>query len=148
MKKEMRYLFLLVGLLMTTTVSAYKIETVNASLGSVTPITYYDGGSHDVTVNGTDIPAHKTITMTVTPDAGYYLSSLVYEEVTPLDIALAPRRAPDIKPIHNITIPTTSAYLTTHFGGSYSFEMPENNVIITATFVECTSITSANLLRS
>ena len=145
MKKEMRYLFLLVGLLMTTTVSAYKIETVNASLGSVTPITYYDGGSHDVTVNGTDIPAHKTITMTVTPDAGYYLSSLVYEEVTPLDIALAPRRAPDIKPIHNITIPTTSAYLTTHFGGSYSFEMPENNVIITATFVECTSITSANL---
>ena len=145
MKKEMRYLFLLVGLLMTTTVSAYKIETVNASHGSVTPITYYDGGSHDVTVNGTDIPAHKTITMTVTPDAGYYLSSLVYEEVTPLDIALAPRRAPDIKPIHNITIPTTSAYLTTHFGGSYSFEMPENNVIITATFVECTSITSANL---
>ena len=145
MKKEMRYLFLLVGLLMTTTVSAYKIEAVNASHGSVTPITYYDGGSHDVTVNGTDIPAHKTITMTVTPDAGYYLSSLVYEEVTPLDIALAPRRAPDIKPIHNITIPTTSAYLTTHFGGSYSFEMPENNVIITATFVECTSITSANL---
>ena len=145
MKKEMRYLFLLVGLLITTTVSAYKIEAVNASHGSVTPITYYDGGSHDVTVNGTDIPAHKTITMTVTPDAGYYLSSLVYEEVTPLDIALAPRRAPDIKPIHNITIPTTSAYLTTHFGGSYSFEMPENNVIITATFVECTSITSANL---
>lgn len=141
MKKTMRYLFLQVGLLMSTTVSAYKIETVNVSNGSVIPITYYDGESHNVTVNDTDIPAHKTVTMTVTPGDGYYLSSLVYEEVTSLDNALARRRAPDIKPVHYITIPTNnSTYLAAHFGGSYSFEMPENNVIITATFVQCTSI--------
>lgn len=146
MKKTMRYLFLLVGLLMSTTGSAYKIEKVIVSYGSVTPITYYDGGSNNVTVNDTDIPAHKTVTMTVTPNDGYYLSSLVYEEVSPLDVALARRRTPDIKPIHNITIPTTNTtYLTAHFGGSYSFEMPENNVIITATFELCTSIIGANL---
>ena len=145
MKKTMRNLFLLVGLLMSTTVSAYKIETVNVSNGSVTPITY-DGESYNITVNNTDIPAHKTVTMTVTPGDGYYLSSLVYEEVTSLDNALARRRAPDIKPVHNITIPTNnSTYLAAHFGGSYSFEMPENNVIITATFELCTSITGANL---
>ena len=146
MKKTMRFLFLLVGLLMATVVKAYKIEEINHSHGSITAIKY---GTTDVTVigvNGTDIPFGQTVTMTVTPDAGYYLSSLVYEEVTPLDIALAPRRAPDIKPIHNITIPTNiSTYLEAHFGGSYSFVMPENNVIITATFVECTSIISANL---
>ena len=146
MKKTMRFLFLLVGLLMATVVKAYKIEEINHSHGSITAIKY---GTTDVTVigvNGTDIPFGQTVTMTVTPDAGYYLSSLVYEEVTPLDIALAPRRAPDIKPMHNITIPTNiSTYLEAHFGGSYSFVMPENNVIITATFVECTSVISANL---
>lgn len=146
MKKIMRYFFLLIGLLMATVVKAYKIEEINHSHGSITEIKY---GTTDVTVgvvSGTDIPSGQTVTMTVTPDAGYYLSSLVYEEVTPLDIALAPRRAPDIKPIHNITIPTNnSTYLAAHFGGSYSFDMPENNVIITATFVECTSIISANL---
>lgn len=141
MKKTMRYLFLLVGLLVATVVKAYKIEVINHSHGRITAIKY---GTTDVTVigvNGTDIPFGQTVTMTVTPDAGYYLSSLVYEEVTPLDIALAPRRAPDIKPIHNITIPTNDpTSLAAHFGGSYSFVMPENNVIITATFVACTSI--------
>lgn len=141
MKKIMRYFFLLIGLLMATVVKAYKIEEINHSHGSITEIKY---GTTDVTVgvvSGTDIPSGQTVTMTVTPDPGYYLSSLVYEEVTPLDIALAPRRAPDIKPIHNITIPTNnSTYLAAHFGGSYSFDMPENNVIITATFVLCTSI--------
>ena len=141
MKKIMRYFFLLIGLLMATVVKAYKIEEINHSHGSITAIKY---GTTDVTVgviSGTDIPSGQTVTMTVTPDAGYYLSSLVYEEVTPLDIALAPRRAPDIKPIQNITIPTNDlTCLAAHFGGSYSFDMPENNVIITATFVACTSI--------
>ena len=141
MKKIMRYFFLLIGLLMATVVKAYKIEEINHSHGSITAIKY---GTTDVTVgvvSGTDIPSGQTVTMTVTPDPGYYLSSLVYEEVTPLDIALAPRRAPDIKPIQNITIPTNDlTYLAAHFGGSYSFYMPENNVIITATFVACTSI--------
>lgn len=142
MKKTKRYLFLLVALLMALVVRAYKIEAVNATFGSIPVITYGSGATPvTVTVNTTDIPSGQTVTMTVTPDAGYYLSSLVYEEVTPLDIALAPRRAPDIKPIHNITIPTNnSTYLAAHFGGSYSFDMPENNVIITATFVACTSI--------
>lgn len=141
MKKIMRYFFLLIGLLMATVVKAYKIEKINHSHGNITEIKY---GTTDVTVgvdSGTEIPSGQTVTMTVTPDAGYYLSSLVYEEVTPLNIALAPRRAPGIKPIHNITIPTNSStYLAAHFGGSYSFDMPENNVIITATFVACTSI--------
>lgn len=141
MKKIMRYFFLLIGLLMATVVKAYKIEDINHSHGSITEIKY---GTTDVTVgvvSGTEIPSGQTVTMTVTPDAGYYLSSLVYEEVTPLNIALAPRRAPGIKPIQNITIPTNSStYLAAHFGGSYSFYMPENNVIITATFVACTSI--------
>lgn len=139
MKKIMRFLFLLIGLLMATVVKAYKIEEINHSHGSITEIKY---GTTDVTVgvvSGTDIPSGQTVTMTVTPDPGYYLSSLVYEEVTPLDIALAPRRAPDIKPIHNITIPTNnSTYIQAHYGGTYTFTMPENDVIITATFENLT----------
>ena len=83
MKKIMRYFFLLIGLLMATVVKAYKIEEINHSHGSITAIKY---GTTDVTVgvvSGTDIPSGQTVTMTVTPDPGYYLSSLVYEEVTP-----------------------------------------------------------------
>lgn len=139
MKKTKRYLFLLVALLMALVVRAYKIEGVNATFGSI-PVITYGSGPTPVTVNATDIPSGQTVTMTVTPNDGYYLSSLVYEEVTDLGWALAPRRrTPNIQTIHTIPIPTTT-YAVAHFGGTYTFNMPENNVIITATFVACTSI--------
>lgn len=143
MKKTKRYLFLLVALLMALVVRAYKIEAVNATFGSI-PVITYGSGATPVNVNTTDIPSGQIVTMTVTPNNGYYLSSLVYEEVTDLGWALAPqRRVPNILAKQEITIPTTSTYASAHFGGTYTFEMPENNVIITATFQPCTSITSA-----
>ena len=140
MKKTKRYLFLLVALLMALVVRAYKIEAVNATFGSI-PVITYGSGATPVTVNTTDIPSGQIVTMTVTPNDGYYLSSLVYEEVTPLDIALAPRRAPNIQTIHTIPIQTTLTYAEAHFGGTYTFMMPEDDVIITATFIGCKDIT-------
>ena len=140
MKKIYKYIFLLIGLLISLKVSAYKIEVVNASGGSITGITYDNSGTPvDVAVNTTDIPSSKTITMTVTPDGGKFLSSLKYEEVTSLGNALARRRADRIQTIHNISINnTTPSYIEAHYGGTYTFTMPENDVIITATFENLT----------
>ena len=133
---------------LTTTFSAisggsYKIETLNASNGTVN-IQYDNSGTPtNVTVNDTEIPAGKTVTLTITPSDGFYLSALQCEEVTTLGVAMAPaRRADKTQEIHKININTN---YEGHFAGTYTFPMPRNNVIVTATFAACTSITSANL---
>lgn len=142
MNKIHKLIFTVVCLLTTLGANAYKIEQVNATNGTIS-ITYGSGAT-SVTINTTDIPSHQTVTLSVNPNDGYYLKSLVYEEVADLGDALAPQRsAPNILAKHDITIPTTSTYASAHFGGTYTFEMPENNVIITATFQPCTSITGA-----
>ena len=133
---------------LTTTFSAlsggsYKIETLNASNGTVT-IQYDNSGTPtNVTVNNTEIPAGKTVTLTITPNDGFYLSALQCEEVSTLDVAMAPaRRADKTQEIHEININTN---YEGHFAGDYTFSMPRNNVIVTATFVACTSISSFDL---
>lgn len=122
---------------------SYKIETLNASNGTVT-IQYDNSGTPtNVTVNDTEIPAGKTVTLTITPNDGFYLSALQCEEVSTLDVAMAPaRRADKTQEIHKININTN---YEGHFAGDYTFSMPRNNVIITATFVACTSISSFDL---
>lgn len=133
---------------LTTTFSAlsggsYKIETQNASNGTVT-IQYDNSGTPtNVTVNATEIPAGKTVTLTITPNDGFYLSALQCEEVSTLDVAMAPaRRADKTQEIHEININTN---YEEHFAGDYTFSMPRNNVIVTATFAACTSISSFDL---
>lgn len=133
---------------LTTTFSAlsggsYKIETLNASNGTVT-IQYDNSGTPtNVTVNDTEIPAGKTVTLTITPNDGFYLSALQCEEVATLDVAMAPaRRADKTQEIHEININTN---YEGHFAGDYTFPMPRNNVIVTATFAACTSISSFDL---
>ncbi len=133
---------------LTTTFStisggSYKIETLNASNGTVN-IQYDNSGTPtNDTVNTTEIPAGKTVTLTITPDDGYYLSALQCEEVTTLDVAMAPaHRADKTQEIHKININNN---YEGHFAGNYTFPMPRNNVIITATFVACTSISSFDL---
>lgn len=122
---------------------SYKIETLNASNGTVT-IKYDNSGTPaDVTVNTTEIPAGKTVTLTISPSDGYYLSALQCEEVTTLGIAMSPaHRADKTQEIHTISINNN---YEGHFAGDYTFSMPRNNVIVTATFVACTSINSFDL---
>ena len=133
---------------LTTTFSAisggsYKIETLNASNGTVN-IQYDNSGTPtNVIVNTTEIPAGKTVTLTITPNDGFYLSALQCEEVTTLGIAMSPaHRADKTQEIHTISINNN---YEGHFAGDYTFSMPRNNVIVTATFVACTSINSFDL---
>ena len=122
---------------------SYKIETLNASNGTVT-IKYDNSGTPaDVAVNDTEIPAGKTVTLIISPSDGYYLSALQCEEVTTLGIAMSPaHRADKTQEIHTISINNN---YEGHFAGDYTFSMPRNNVIVTATFVACTSINSFDL---
>lgn len=127
----------------TTSGVSYKIETLNASNGTVTIQYDNSGTTTNVTVNNTEIPAGKTVTLTITPNDGFYLSALQCEEVSTLDVAMAPaRRADKTQEIHEININTN---YEEHFAGDYTFPMPRNNVIVTATFAACTSISSFGL---
>ena len=122
---------------------SYKIEELHADNGTVT-IKYDNSGTPaDVVVNDTEIPAGKTVTLTITPSDGFYLSALQCEEVTTLGIAMSPaHRADKTQEIHTISINNN---YEGHFAGNYTFPMPRNNVIVTATFVACTSISSFDL---
>lgn len=143
MNKIHKLIFTIVCLLTTLGSNAYKIEQVKATNGSIDAIKY-GSSAMAVNVNDTDIPTNETVTMTVMPNIGYYLSALEYEEVTSLDEAMAPRRADKIQPVHQITVNTINAtYIAAHYGGTYSFTMPRNNVIIRATFSEATNVLSA-----
>lgn len=122
---------------------SYKIEELHADNGTVT-INYDNSGTPaDVAVNDTEIPAGKTVTLIISPSDGYYLSALQCEEVTTLGIAMSPaHRADKTQEIHTISINNN---YEGHFAGNYTFPMPRNNVIVTATFVACTSISSFDL---
>lgn len=122
---------------------SYKIEELHADNGTVT-IKYDNSGTPaDVAVNDTEIPAGKTVTLIISPSDGYYLSALQCEEVTTLGIAMSPaHRADKTQEIHTISINNN---YEGHFAGNYTFPMPRNNVIVTATFVACTSISSFDL---
>ena len=71
----------------------------------------YDNGT--VTTNFAVAPAGATITLTVTPDYGYYLDFL------------------DVYTDHGVTVTTTD-----HGSGLYSFIMPADNVSVKAIFKE------------
>lgn len=145
MNKIHKLIFTIVCLLTAIGAHAYKIEEVKHTNGSITEIKYGSSATA-VNVNVTDIPSHETVTMTVTPDNGYYLSALEYEEVTSLDQAMAPHRADKIQPVNQITVNTTNAtYIAAHYGGTYSFTMPKNNVIIRATFTAGTNVSGITL---
>lgn len=131
MNKIHRLIFAIAILLTTLGVHAadYKIEAINISgNGTLTA----KMGSTDIAVNSTDIAYNALVTLTVTPENGYYLQSLKYEEVTSLGGAQAPRRRLGFQPIHNIDL----LHAETHFGGDYTFYMPNNNIIVTASFAQ------------
>lgn len=142
MKKIQRYVFTMACLLtgLGGYADSFKINELNVTYGTLTA----KMGSTDITAGTTDIPFNTVVTLTVTPNSGYYLQSLTYEEVTDLGQAQAPQhRAPDPEPvfqtIHSITLQHPEAY----FGGEYTFYMPNNNVIITATCIPLTNFSES-----
>lgn len=132
MNKIHRLIFAIATLLTTLGAHAanYKIEAINISgSGEVTA----KMGETTITTNTTEIPENTVVTLKVTPTSpGYYLKSLSYEEVTDLGQAQAPqhRADPTFQNIYTFSLSNAND----HFGGSYTFRMPKNNVIITAVF--------------
>lgn len=134
MKKIQRLTLTMAGLLLSLASQAYTITIVPTEAEKETYHGYITASAT------TDITAGTTITLTVIPNANYYFDNLQREEVTDLGNAEAPRRVPDVGTITPMY--KNNAYATTHFGGTYTFNMPENDVIITATFLACKDITS------
>lgn len=98
-----------------------------------------EGGT--VTASATsDIAYNTVITLTVAVTDGYYLQSLEYEEVMDLGWAEAPkRRDAAIAPIIDILAlsqnqTTYNSTAGAHHAGAYTFNMPNNNVIVKAVF--------------
>lgn len=100
-----------------------------------------EGGT--VTASKTsDIAYNTVITLTVAVTDGYYLQSLEYEEVMDLGWAEAPKRRvtyPNIPSVVNILAlsqnqTTYNSTAGAHHAGDYTFNMPNNNVIVRAVF--------------
>lgn len=131
MNKIHRLIFAIAILLTTLGVHAasYMIEAINIP-GNNGTLTAKMGAV--IIEDTTPIPENTEVTLTVTPNSGYYLKSLSYEEVTDLGPAQSPqyRAAPTFQNIYTFSLSNAND----HFGGDYTFRMPKNNVIITAVF--------------
>lgn len=143
-----RFIFTIACLLTTLVANAYKIigyrtlgtgsGTITATYNSSPVVTFEQGG--DIT----DIPSNSNVTLTITPNEGYYLEKLEYEYVMDLGIAQTRRRTEiSIRTMEEIAI--HSDYAIAHYGGNYSFAMPASDIIIYATFQPCTSISDFTL---
>lgn len=164
MNKIQRIVFTMACLLTALGGKAYDykivaIETSDLSAGSVTA----KMGESNIEVNSTVIAYNTQISLVVTCNSGYYLESLSWEEVTDLGWAEAPRRAPEITTSHPIDITTShpidilakanetvpgsdpaKTFAQNHFAGEYTncFHMPNNNVVVRATFGSLKSFTN------
>ena len=119
----------------------YKILELNKAGGDGACVLTAKTGSTGIAAGTTEIPYNTVVTLTVTPSSGYYLQSLSYEEVTDLGGAQSRiHRAPTFQMPHIITLQHADA----HYGGDYTFNMPDNNVIVTATFAQLSSIADNN----
>lgn len=147
MNKIYRVVLTAVCLLTVLGADAYKIIRLDKVGGDGDCVlkAFLGSFSSEITVNVTDIPkstdnSDTWIYLTVTPSNGYYLKSLTWEPVTDLGNAESRTRV-GVESVHNITINNN---YQGHFGNSgneYHFQMPANDVIVTATFAACTSIT-------
>lgn len=143
MKQIQRHLFILVCLLIGIGGYAdnFKIIRLDKSGGDANCTLTAKMGSTDID-NSTEIPEGTLVTLTVSCGTNYSLKSLTYEEVTTIDQAEAPRRAtpPPYVSVYDFNIEVNyPQYAVNHFAGDYTFYMPKNNVIVTATYTSLTT---------
>ena len=143
MKQIQRNLFILVCLLMGIGGYAdnFKIIRLDKSSGDANCTLTAKMGSTDID-NSTEIPEGTLVTLTVSCGTNYSLKSLTYEEVTTIDQAEAPRRAtpPPYVSVYDFNIEVNyPQYAVNHFAGDYTFYMPKNNIIVTATYTSLTT---------
>lgn len=137
MNKIQTLILTLVFLLMATGSGAanYKITKLSQTGdGTVTLKT-----SEVITVGTTEITENSTVKIEVTPNSGFYLDKIVLKYVVDLNQAETRAEGPSI--ISKVEKPHNTDYAA-HFGGTYEFSMPTNNVEIEVTFTACTNIAS------
>lgn len=142
MNKIQRIVFTMACLLTVTAGYAHKIMAFYSENGTVTATV----NSASITEGTTDIAVYSTVTLTITPNANYYVSKIEYERVMDLGNAESPRRRVGFGTVHNIPVNTTdAAYISAHYGGDYTFTMPNYDIVITVTYASCTPITGATV---
>lgn len=146
MKQIQRHLFILVCLLMGIGGYAdnFKIIRLDKSSGdeSCTLTAKILNTDADITAGTTEIAEGTWVKLTVACGSNYTLTSLRYEEVTTIDQAEAPRRAtpPPYVSVYDFNIEVNyPQYAVNHFAGDYTFYMPKNNIIVTATYTSLTT---------
>ena len=142
MNKIQRIVFTMACLLTVTAGYAHKIMAFYSENGTVTATV----NSASITVGTDDIAVNSPVTLTITPNASYYVSKIEYERVMDLGNAESPRRRVGFGTVHNIPVNTTdAAYINAHYGGDYTFTMPNYDIVITVTYASCTPITGATV---
>jgi len=143
MNKIQRIVFTMACLLTVTVGYAHKIMAFYTDGGGYVTATV---NSASITEGTTDIAVYSTVTLTITPDASYYVSKIEYERVMDLGNAESPRRRVGFGTVHNIPVNTTdAAYINAHYGGNYTFTMPNYDIVVTVTYASCTLITGATV---
>ena len=128
MNKIQRIVFTMACLLTVTAGYAHKIMAFYSENGTVTATV----NSASITVGTDDIAVNSPVTLTITPNASYYVSKIEYERVMDLGNAESPRRRVGFGTVHNIPVNTTdAAYINAHYGGDYTFTMPNYDIVIT-----------------
>lgn len=142
MNKIQRIVFTMACLLTVTAGYAHKIMAFYSENGTVTATV----NSASITVGTDDITVNSPVTLTITPNASYYVSKIEYERVMDLGNAESPRRRVGFGTVHNIPVNTTdAAYINAHYGGNYTFTMPNYDIVVTVTYASCTLITGATV---
>lgn len=142
MKKIKKLIFTLACLLTVTTgyADTYKVVKLSQTgLGGVALKTSTDA---DITVNTTSIPATDVVKIVITANQNYYLDKIVIWNVTDLRKAETRTAGPTIGSKRELG--RNNSY-SDHFGGTYTFEMPNNDVEIEVSFLSCTHINTTNI---
>ena len=139
MNKIQKIFVTIVSLLMATASWAGDVKVNAITNGSVVAT---QGSQSTATTNPISVSPTEVVTLTVTPSAGYYLSTLT---VTPYgDSGSAASRGANRAPVITSTIPLTPG----SGANTYTFTMPNFNVEIDAMFVECDDISGATITLS
>ena len=138
MNKIQTLILTLVFLLMATGSGAANYKITNLSKTGDGTVTL-ENSSGEITVGTTEIAENSTVKIVVDPNSGFYLDKIVLKYVVDLNQAETRAEGPSI--ISKVEKPHNTNYAA-HFGGTYEFSMPTNNVEIEVTFTACTNIAS------
>ena len=136
MNKIQTLILTLVFLLMATGSGAANYKITNLSKTGDGTVTL-ENSSGEITVGTTEIAENSTVKIVVAPNSGFYLDKIVLKYV--VDLGQAETRAEGPSIISKVEKPHNTNYAA-HFGGTYEFSMPTNNVEIEVTFTACTDI--------